>query len=126
MTSPQRAFFEEHMRYVLAGDIETMVNETYTDDAVLYHNFPYFDGPPPYTHRGKQAIIHAQQTIFLPENHGAIGAGDPFNLIDGLDFLFFQIPIQTRDKGRWQNTDFWTIRDGKMAYQFVFGYRIGD
>lgn len=121
-----RAFFDEHMRYVLAGDIATMVDETYTDDAVLYHNFEYFPGPPPYTHHGKQAIIDAQRTIFSPANHGAIGAGEVFNLIGGPDFLFFQIPIQTAHRGRWQNTDLWVIRDGKLAYQFVFGYRIGD
>lgn len=49
MTTPtsKRQFFEEHMRYVAAQDIDTMVNQTYTDDAILYHNFPYFDGPPP-------------------------------------------------------------------------------
>lgn len=126
MTMTKREFFEEHMRYVAARDIATMVNNTYTDDAVLYHNFPYFEGPPPYTHRGKEAIINAQSTIFDPRNHGAIEAGEPFNFIEGEDFIFFQIPIRTPDRGRWVNTDFWVIRDNKLAYQFVFGYRVGD
>jgi ketosteroid isomerase-like protein len=120
----KREFFEEHMRYVAAQDIDTMVNITYTDDAVLYHNFPYFEGLPPYTHQGKEAIINAQITIFNPQNHGAIKAGEPLNFIEGEDFIFFQIPITTPDRGNWVNTDFWVIRDNNLAYQFVFGYRV--
>ncbi len=128
MTTPtsKRQFFEEHMRYVAAQDIDTMVNQTYTDDAILYHNFPYFDGLPPYIHQGKEAIIKAQRTIFDPRNHGAIEAGAPFNFIEGDDFIFFQIPIKTPDRGNWVNTDFWAIRDNKLAYQFVFGYPVSS
>lgn len=122
-----RSFYEEHMQYVGAQDIATMVNSTYDEGAVLYHNFPYFEGPAPYLHEGKAEIIRAHLTIFSPENHGAIKAGAPFNYIEeeGESTIFFQIPIETPNRGNWVNTDFWILRDGKLYRQYVFGTRVG-
>ena len=123
-----RDFFDEHMRYVAAQDIATMVNKTYTDDAVLYHNFPYFPGEPPYIHHGKAEIIRAQQTIFAPQNHGAIEpVGEVFNFMEAEgapDSLFFQILIRSPTKGLFLNTDFWILEQGKMKHQFVSGYQL--
>ena len=60
-TTSLREVYETHMRYIADQDIEGLVHDTYTDDAVLVHNFPYFPGPGPYRHEGKQAIIEAQR-----------------------------------------------------------------
>jgi hypothetical protein len=126
--TPARRFFEEHMRYITAQDIEKMVNETYADDAVLYHNFPYFEGSPPFLHRGKREIIDAHRTIFAPQNHGAIEpVGEVFNFIEGVgdtNSLLFQILIKSPTKGLFLNSDFWIFGDGKMKHQFVTGYSL--
>lgn len=122
-----RSFYEEHMKYIGAQDIDTMVNNTYADDAVLYHNFPYFEGEPPYRHEGKAEIIKAHRTIFAPENHGSIKVGPPFNYIEeeGAETIFFQVPIETPNTGNWVNVDFWILKDGKLYRQYVFGNKIG-
>lgn len=124
-----REFYDEHMRYIAAQDIARMVNETYADDAILYHYFPYFPGPGPYVHRGKHDIIEAHRTIFAPQNHGAIQAvGEVFNFIEGSgdaeNTLFFQVLIQSPTKGLFLNTDFWIFENGKMKHQFVTGYQL--
>ena len=123
-----RQFFEDHMRYIAAQDIATMVDKTYSDEAVLYHNFPYFPGNAPYIHRGKKDIIEAHKTIFAPDNHGAITAvGDVFNFIEGIQdttSLFFQILIKSPTKGLFLNSDFWILENNKMKHQFVVGYKL--
>ena len=118
-----KAFFDAHMRYVEAGELDAMVRNTYAEDAVLYHNFPFFDGQPPYVVRGHDAIIATEKTIFAPENQGKIEAGEPFNFVGRDDFIGFQIFVTSPNTGRWLITDCWVIRDGKIAVYYAMGYR---
>lgn len=128
--TPTMAFYREHMKYIAAKDIAGMVNETYADDAILYHTFPYFPGTPPYVHHGKWEIIEAHRIIFAPENHGAIvPEGDVFNFMEGeagVSSLFFQLKVRSPNRGLFLNSDFWIIENGKMKHQFVTGVHIGD
>lgn len=118
-----QAFFDAHMRYVLEGRLDEMVRTTYHEDAVLYHNFPFFEGDPPYVAKGHDAIIATESTIFAPENQGQIEAGEPFNFVGRHDFIGFQIIVTSPNTGRWLITDTWSIRDGKIAVYYAMGYR---
>lgn len=118
--TPGRRFVAEHTRYIANQDIERMVRQTYAEDAVLYHNFRYFDGEPPYIHRGQADIIHAQRVIFDPKNLGNIQVGEPFNFIEAEDTIFFQVVVTSPTQGRRINTDFWIVRDGKLYRQYDF------
>ena len=122
--TPGRQLFEEHMKYVMDRDFASMVRDTYTDDCVLIHNFPFFDGPAPYTVYGQEAIIEAETAIF--ERQGKIEAGEPFNFIEGEDFLAFQIIVTSPNTGKWVVNDYWNLRDGKIARYFAFGYHLED
>ncbi|HYW78451.1 MAG TPA: nuclear transport factor 2 family protein [Thermoguttaceae bacterium] len=122
--TPGRKFFDEHMEYIMAKDFAAMVNETYTDDCVLVHNFAFFDDPPPYTVRGKEAIIEAETKIF--QRQGDIEPGEPFNFVEGDDFLAFQIIVTSPNTGRWLINDVWHLRDGKIDRYFAFGYHLED
>ena len=124
--TPGRKFFEEHMQYLAAKDVAGMVNNTYTEDAILYHNFPFFDGDPPYIVQGREAIIKTEEIIFAPENQGEIEAGEPFNFVESEDFLGFQIIVKSPNTGKWLITDAWVLRDGKIARYFAMGYRLED
>jgi len=110
------------MRYIAANDIVGMVNNTFTDDGVLYHNFPFFESPPPYVVRGKNAIIQANTLIF--QRQGKIEAEEPFNFAEGDDFICFQIKFRSPNTGRWLVNDFWLLRAGRIAHCFSFGYPI--
>lgn len=117
-------FFKEHMEYIAKGDYEGMVNDTYADDAVLYHNFPFFKGESPYIARGKKEIIDMEKVIFDPKNQGKITAGDPFNFVATEDFIGFQIIVTSPNTGKWLNTDAWVLRDGKITQYYAMGYLI--
>jgi hypothetical protein len=122
VTSSLRDIFDRHMRYLAEQDIEGLVNATYTPDAVLVHNFPYFPGDGPWRHRGRQAIIDAQRTIFAPRNHGPVLAGPAFEYFEHGNTIAFQLHVLSPTRGRWMNTDLWTIRDGLLAEQYVLAY----
>lgn len=117
-----RQIFEEHMEYVKNKDFEGMVNDTFTDDAVLYHNFPFFDSPPPYVVKSKKAIIEAEIAIF--ERQGDLEVGEPQNFSESDDHLCYQIEINSPNTGRWMVTDFWYLKDGKIFQYFAYGYKL--
>lgn len=115
-------FFKEHMDYVLNGEVERMVRETYQPDSVLYHNFPFFPGEAPYIARGHDEIIYHEKTIFAPENQGQITAGDPFNFVAREDMIAFQIIVTSPNTGRWLVTDCWFLREHKIQLYYAMGY----
>lgn len=121
-----RQIFETHRRYLADQDLAGLVNALYAEDAVLVHNFPYFPGEGPWRHRGRQEILRAQQTIFAPEHHGAILAGPAFEYLENGGTIVFQLHVMSPTRGRWMNTDLWTIRDGLLAEQYVLGYPLDE
>jgi hypothetical protein len=126
MAKSGQEIFQEHMGYVGKQDIVGMVNNTYTDDAVLYHTFDFFETKPPHVVQGKEAIIKAQQTIFGPEAQGQIQAGEPFNFVATEEYIAFQIQIVSPNTGTWIVNDVWILRDDKIARQFVLGTKIAE
>ena len=117
-------FFEEHMGYILRGERNKMIEETFWPDAVLYHNFPFFPGDPPYTARGHKEIIETEDIIFAPENQGAVTVGEPFNLITEGNFIGHQIFVTSPNTGKWVITDVFVLRDGKVQTYYAMGYVI--
>ena len=122
MSSRGRQMWEEHMKYILAKDIAGMVNDTFQEDAVCYHNFPFFDSPPPYVIKGKQNIIRALATIF--ERQGALKAEEPFGWSESDDHIAYQIIVDSPNTGRWMVTDLWLLRDGKITHYFGYGNQL--
>jgi len=124
--TPGKKFFQEHMEYVARKDFAGMVNDTYTEDVIFYHNFPFFPGNPPYIFRGKEETIRAESTIFDPKNQGQISAGEPFNFVENKDFIGFQIIVTSPNTGKWLITDAWVLRNGKIAVYYAMGYKLEE
>ena len=51
-----RQFFDEHMAYIYAGDLDGMIDDQYDEDAVLISPFDILDTPPPHIIRGREAL----------------------------------------------------------------------
>jgi hypothetical protein len=119
MTTRGREMFEEHMRYVRAQDIAGMVRDTFHDEAVYYHNFPFFETPPPFVITGKDKIIAALSTIF--ERQGDIRVGEPMGWSESDNHIAFQILVTSPNTGSWLVSDFWYLRDGKVFLYFGYG-----
>ena len=100
------------------------MRETYTEDAALYHNFPFFPGDPPYVALGHDEIIRHEKVIFAPENQGKIEAGEPFNFVATDDFIGFQIFVTSPNTGRWLLTDAWSLANGRIKTYYAMGYRL--
>ncbi len=116
--------FEQHMQYVAAKDIVSMVNNTYTENAIFYHTLPVFDTPTPTLIQGREQIIKALQ--FISDKQGDIQVGEPYNFIETENFLAFQIEVKSPNTGKWSFSDLWLIQDGKIAGYFVFVCKLGD
>jgi hypothetical protein len=121
-----RQVFDTHMRYLAAQDLAGLVHAGYAEDAVLVHNFPYFPGDGPWRHRNRAEILQALRTIFAPEHHGAVLAGPAFEYLEHGNTIAFQRHVMSPTRGRWMNTDLWTVRDGRLAEQYVLGYPLDE
>jgi len=119
MTTRGRAMFEEHMRYVRAKDIAGMVHDTFHDEAVYYHNFPFFETPPPFVITGKDKIIAALSTVF--ERQGDLRVGEPMGWSESDNHIAFQVLVTSPNTGSWLVSDFWYLRDGKVFQYFGYG-----
>ncbi len=117
MLSP-RSYLEivrEHFKYIKERKFQEMVNETYTDEPEFHHNFPYFEGEPPYIHKGRPAIVEAMKTIFHPDNHGTIEDEELLGYMKIGNLLGFVIRITTRNRGNWVHMHYWEMEDNKIA-----------
>ena len=121
-----RQFYDEHMRYLAAGDIVGLINNTYHEDAILFHNLPYFEGPSPHRHQGREEIINAHLVFMRPDNLGAAQVGEMSNWIEDGDHICFQIPLTIPGDGTWVNTTMWVLLGGMLAREYVLRTRVAD
>ncbi len=120
--SKMQRLFEQHMGYLSRGDIEGMVRDTFTEDIVMYHNMPFFEGKPPYTLHGRKEVTASQKVIFDPKNQGIVTASDPFNVVEDGDFLGFQAIVTSQNTGKWLMSDVWQLRGDTIAVYWVMAY----
>lgn len=118
---PGQAFFEQHLARISANQIDTMVDNDYTDDAVLmtfFNGFP--DENPPMILKGKEAIKQ-----FFHQYMSVIGSIDVQKIDFTEDFdgttgsIFFQAQFICA-LGLMEVGDAWTMKEGKIQYHYGF------
>lgn len=120
-----REFFEWHMDFVARNDMQAMVGETFSEDAIFCHNFPFFEGKPPYYACGHKEIVNHLEVIFSPSNQGEIQAGEPFNFVATDDFIGFQIFVESPNTGMALVTDTWVLKDNRIKIYYAMAYFLG-
>lgn len=116
-----KVFMDVHVDYVMKNEIDVMVKEQYTEDAVLLSPFPCMDEPPPYIVHGNDAIRYFYHKYNAWQ--GFFDIEKVYNQIMSDNAISFQTIVRTRT-GRWASGIAWRLIDGKISHHFSFGYLI--
>jgi predicted SnoaL-like aldol condensation-catalyzing enzyme len=117
-----RTFFDQHMAYISAKDVDGMVDDQYTEEAVLISPFDILDTPPPHIVRGNQALKEFFRKYL--DWQGGIKVESLYNFAELDDSITFHA-ILTSNTGRWVVSDAWHMRDGKIDRHYSFAYKLG-
>lgn len=123
--TPGRKFFDEHMKYIYAGKIDEMIDDQYTEDAVLISPFDVLKTPPPHVVKGNKALKEFFHTYIGYQ--GSIDVEKLYNFAETDDSIFFQA-IFTSKTGKWVVGDAWHMRGGltgKIDVHYSFAHKIG-
>jgi len=121
-TTPGKKFFDEHMNYIYNNDIDGMIDNQYTQNAVLISPFDILDTPPPHIVRGNKALkeFFRKYTAW----QGSINIEKLYDFAETENSIFFQA-IFTSNTGRWVVGDAWHMTDGKIDTHYSFAHQIG-
>jgi hypothetical protein len=120
--TPGQRFFDEHMKYIYANDIDGMIDDQYTQDAVLFSPFDVMDTPPPHVVRGNRALKEFFRRYIAWQ--GSINVEQLSNFCETENSIFFQA-IFTSKTGRWAVGDAWHMTGGKIDTHYSFAQKIG-
>ena len=120
-TTSGRKFFDEHMAYIASDDIEAMIDEQYTPDAVLFSPFDLLETPPPHVVRGNKALKEFFRRYIAWQ--GSINVEQLYNFAETADSISFQA-IFTSQTGRWVVGDAWHLTNNKIDTQYSFAYKL--
>jgi predicted SnoaL-like aldol condensation-catalyzing enzyme len=123
MATPGRQFFDEHMAYIYAGNLDGMIDDQYREDAILISPFDIMDTPPPHIVRGREALKAFFHKYI--EWQGSINVESVYDFAETEDAITFQA-VFTSHTGKWVVGDAWYIKEKKIAYHFSFAHKIEE
>lgn len=115
-------FFDEHINYLMTGDVEGMINNTYTEDAILYNAFPFLDSPPANVIQGRPELIKVFKAYL--DYQGEIQVDSLYNFLETEDVISFQATITSPKTGKWVVADIWLMEGGKIARHFGVAHHL--
>lgn len=119
--SPGHKFFDEHMAYIYANKIDEMVDNQYTEDAVLISPFNVLKTPPPHIVVGRKSLKEFFHTYI--DWQGSINVEKLYDFVETGNSIFFQA-IFTSRTGRWVVGDAWHMRDNKIDIHYSFACKV--
>jgi hypothetical protein len=122
MAGKGKIFFDRHMEYIMANDVEGMVKDTYTEDAILFNAFPFLETPPPNIIQGHTALIDAFNKYLAYQ--GSINVISLYNFLDSDDAISFQATFSTANTGTWVAGDCWLMREEKIYHHIGFAHQL--
>jgi hypothetical protein len=116
--------FDEHMGYLMSGDLEGLLKNQYTPDAILISPFDVLDVPPPHiVHAGPRMIEFFSKWLKMHTNMNLESLYDFAELEDSISFQ----ALITSQAGRWVLGEAWHLTPGgKIDRHYGFAHRIGD
>ena len=122
MATPGQQFFDEHMKFLSENDVDGMIDNQYTEDAVLISPFDVLDTPPPHIVRGRKDLKKFFRKYV--DWQGAINVESLYDFAETEDAISFQA-VFTSNTGRLLVGDAWYMREGMIAYHFSFAHKLG-
>jgi hypothetical protein len=104
----KRQLYEAQLRYLQAGDVDGLIDNQYTDDALLVS----FDNQI----RGNAALKEYFRGYL--QVLGTIEVLSTDRFVETDDTVFFEATMKT-NLGQARVFDAWVLRDGKISYHFT-------
>ena len=124
-TTPGHLFFDQHVNYLMSKDVDRLVQDQYTEDAVLISPFDVLNTPPPHILRGREAIKEFL-TKWL-DYHGPSTFTSLTNFAETEDSVTFHATM-TSQTGNWMLGEAWHVvggfPTGKIDRHYGFAYKI--
>lgn len=124
-STPGRTFFDQHVNYLTAGDLDRLMQEQYLEDAVLISPFDVLDTPPPHILRGHEAIKDFLRKWL--DYHGPSTFTSLTNFAETEDSVTFHATM-TSQTGNWMLGEAWHVvgglPGGKINRHYGFAYKI--
>lgn len=116
-------FFDKHMEYIYAGDIDGMIDAQYAEDAILLSPFDCVtDAKPPHIVRGRKALKDFFKKYMAWQ--GGIKVESLYCFTETDKTIQFQA-VFTSNTGKWVVGDGWYMKDGMIVYHASFAHKIG-
>jgi len=109
--SPKRRLYEAQIAYLVAGDVEGLIDNQYTDDAQLVSFDNQIKG---------NAALKVYFKGYL-QMLGSIEVVSTDRFVETDDSVFFQATVNTQ-LGQAKVYDAWVLRDGKISHHFTGVY----
>jgi hypothetical protein len=123
-TTPGRQIFDQHMAYLYARDLEGLLRNQYTPDAVLISPFDILDVPPPHiVYAGPKMIEFFSKWL---DYHGEMTLDSLYDFAELDDSISFQAII-TSQTGKWVLGEAWHFvgDEKKIDRHYGFAHKIG-
>jgi ketosteroid isomerase-like protein len=109
--SPKRQFYEAQIRDLVAGDVEGLIDNQYTEDATLVSFDNQIHG---------NAALKEYFKGYL-EMLGKLEVVSTDKFVETDDTLFFEATVNS-NFGQVKVFDAWVLRDGKISHHFTGVY----
>lgn len=119
--TPGQKFIQDQLTYFGTGDLEGLVQNHYTENALLITPFEV-NAPPPQLIRGRAALLEFFRAYI--QWHGAINVESLYNIAEAENVISFQA-VFTSNQGRWFVGDGWHLVDGKIDVHYSYSYKLG-
>jgi hypothetical protein len=124
-TTPGHIFFDQHVSYLTSGDLDSLLQEQYVDDAVLISPFDVLETPPPHILRGHKEIKDFLRKWL--DYHGPSTFTSLTNFAETEDSVTFHATM-TSQTGNWMLGEAWHVvgglPHGKIDRHYGFAYKI--
>ena len=108
-TTPGRKFYDRHLNYFYAKDVDGLVENDYNEDAVLIS----FD----FTVRGHEALKEIFRAYL--DMIGDMEVKSTDNFTETEDTIFLEATLETEKLGERKVYDVFILRDGKISYHIT-------
>lgn len=120
-TTSGRQFFDQHMAYLSARDLDGLIKNGYTEDAVLITPFDVLDVPPPHIIKAGPALIDFFGKWL--DYHAGMTVDSLYDFAELDDSIFFQALI-TSQAGKWVLGEAWHLAGDKIDVHYGFAHKL--
>lgn len=114
-------FFDQHMAYLAQRDLDGLLREQYTPDAILITPFDVLEKPPPHVvHAGPAMLDFFGRWL---DYHGKFTVDSLYDYAETEDSISFHAQI-TSKTGKWVLGEAWHKRGDKIDRHYGFAHKL--